>query len=54
MLPITVQHAIGVSTLPLHHRDPFARLLIAQAITEVIPLVTADEALGTYAVQRLW
>lgn len=54
VLPITVQHAIGVSTLPLHHRDPFDRLLIAQALAEGIPLVTADEALGAYAVQRLW
>jgi PIN domain nuclease of toxin-antitoxin system len=40
--------------MPLHHRDPFDRVLIAQAITEVIPLVSTDSAFDAYPVQRLW
>lgn len=54
VLPITVAHLLVVSTLPLHHRDPFDRLLIAQAIVEQIPIVSADPAFDAYPVQRLW
>ena len=54
ILPITVTPLIVVSTLPLHHRDPFDRLLIAQALVEQMPIVSADPAFDAYPVQRLW
>ena len=54
VLPITVAHLVEVSTLPLHHRDPFDRLLIAQAMVEQVPIVSADPAFDAYLVQRLW
>jgi PIN domain nuclease of toxin-antitoxin system len=41
-------------TLPLHHRDPFDRLLIAQTIAQGLTLVSADNAFGAYSVQQLW
>lgn len=54
MLGISVSHASQVAILPFHHRDPFDRLLVSQALTEEIPIVSADEALDTYGVARLW
>lgn len=48
-LPIIATTAAVVATLPLHHRDPFDRLLIAQAIVENIPLCTADRQLTRYS-----
>jgi PIN domain nuclease of toxin-antitoxin system len=54
LLPITVASLIVVSTLPLHHRDPFDRLLIAQAMVDQLPIVSADPAFDAYPVQRLW
>lgn len=54
MLPITARHADRVGELPLHHRDPFDRLLIAQAGTEGLVLVSADQDLGRYGVEILW
>ncbi len=53
-LPISVEHALAVAGLPRHHRDPFDRLLVAQAKTENIPLLSADAILKPYAVQVLW
>ncbi|MGA0199673.1 MAG: type II toxin-antitoxin system VapC family toxin, partial [Prochlorotrichaceae cyanobacterium] len=50
----TIAHFELVSKLPLHHRDPFDRLLIAQATTEGIPIVSIDKAFDAYDVQRLW
>lgn len=41
-------------TLPLHHRDPFDRILIAQAIARSLVLVSADRSFGSYLVQQLW
>jgi PIN domain nuclease of toxin-antitoxin system len=54
LLPITLEHTFEVARLPLHHRDPFDRLLIAQAIGEGIPIVSADEAFDAYPVERHW
>ena len=54
LLGITLQHAAVVAKLPFHHRDPFDRLLIAQAIVEQIPVITRDPAFDAYPVQRLW
>ena len=42
------EHAMALRSLPLHHRDPFDRLLIAQALTEGVPLVSSDDALRAY------
>lgn len=51
-LPVEHAHALRVSTLPMHHRDPFDRLIIAQAQTEGVPVLTADDAFDAYDVQR--
>lgn len=53
ILPITVAHASVIADLPFHHRDPFDRLLVAQALAESIPIVCADVALDTYGPKRL-
>ena len=50
-LPVEHAHALQVSGLPRHHRDPFDRLLIAQAQLESIPIVTVDPAFDAYDVQ---
>jgi len=47
-LPVTSQHAVNIDSLPPLHRDPFDRLLLAQALTEGITLVTADAQLARY------
>jgi PIN domain nuclease of toxin-antitoxin system len=54
LLDITPDHAAGVITLPFHHRDPFDRLLIAQAQVEQMPIVGDDPAFDAYLVRRLW
>src|SRR5437868_10887579 len=48
LLPITLEHVTEVETLPYHHRDPFDRLLIAQAILEKVPIVSIDAAIDPY------
>lgn len=48
-LPVSAKHGAAVCSLPLHHRDPFDRLLVAQAITEPARLLTVDAALGRYS-----
>ena len=50
-LPIEIPHVIRCGTLPFHHRDPFDRLLVAQALALDVPLVTADPQLATYDVE---
>ncbi|MDE0374895.1 MAG: type II toxin-antitoxin system VapC family toxin [bacterium] len=52
-LPVTFAHARQVARLPLHHRDPFDRMLIAQARSEEFTLVTRDRQLAQYAVRLL-
>jgi PIN domain nuclease of toxin-antitoxin system len=47
-LPVSTQHAAAVTRLPLHHGDPFDRLLLAQAFSEPLRFVTADGALAAY------
>lgn len=54
VLPIEPRHTELLTTLPLHHRDPFDRLLAAQALVENILLVSCDPILDAYGVQRLW
>jgi PIN domain nuclease of toxin-antitoxin system len=53
-LPVHVAHAVAVITLPDVHRDPFDRMLVAQAITEGLTIVSADPELARYAVPVLW
>jgi PIN domain nuclease of toxin-antitoxin system len=53
-VPITRSQVWAVRDLPFHHRDPFDRLLVAQARDLGIPIVTADEALSGYEVAALW
>jgi PIN domain nuclease of toxin-antitoxin system len=48
------EHIVKVSTLPFHHKDPFDRMLIAQSLTENIPIVSADAKFDLYGVRRLW
>lgn len=54
LLPVKVGHTSVVTTLPFHHRDPFDRLLIAQAAEEKMTLVSIDEVFDEYGVKRLW
>jgi PIN domain nuclease of toxin-antitoxin system len=54
LLPITARHADLVASLPLHHRDPFDRLLVAQATIESIALVSDDESLRRYNIEVVW
>lgn len=52
-LPVTIPHALAVLSLPRHHRDPFDRLLIAQALLEGFRLVSRDPAIAKYPVPHL-
>ena len=54
ILPVERFHLITLATLPLHHRDPFDRLLIAQSISEKMPIISADTAFDNYPVTRIW
>ena len=54
ILPIEPKHTVVLTTLPFHHRDPFDRLLIAQAMVEDIPIVSMDPAFDAYPIIRLW
>ena len=54
ILPVELAHLAIVSALPFYHRDPFDRLLIAQARAEQLPLVSVDAAFDAYAINRIW
>jgi PIN domain nuclease of toxin-antitoxin system len=54
VLPITAEYADVQTRLTFHHRDPFDRLLVAQAQVENVPLVSADPVFEQYGIQRLW
>ncbi len=53
-LPILLSHALHVSMLPVYHRDPFDRMLVAQSQLEDLPILTADPQITQYAVNVLW
>lgn len=53
-LPVSVAHAARVETLPWHHRDPFDRLLAAQALVERTKLITRDRVFKKYGVTVVW
>ncbi len=54
ILPIEYRHAAHVLSLPWHHRDPFDRLLVAQAVLEQLTLISHDACLDAYGVRRIW
>jgi PIN domain nuclease of toxin-antitoxin system len=54
ILPIEPPHTARVVTLPFHHKDPFDRLLIAQALVEDLTLVSNEALFDSYGVKRLW
>ncbi|MEH2424209.1 MAG: type II toxin-antitoxin system VapC family toxin [Nostoc sp.] len=54
LLPIIIDHITVVATLPLHHRDPFDRILITQSVVENIPLLSANKIFDAYPIERLW
>lgn len=53
-LPVGFSHAEAAGSLPAHHRDPFDRMLVAQAMIERLTLVTADRRMEPYAIDVLW
>jgi PIN domain nuclease of toxin-antitoxin system len=54
VIAVSVEHGISAGLLPGLHKDPFDRMLIAQALAENIPIVSNDRALEGYGVERLW
>lgn len=54
ILPVTVEYAEAQTTLPWHHREPFDRFLIAQAVVEAISIVSADSKFDAYGTFRVW
>lgn len=54
LLPIEPSHTSLLTTLPMHHKDPFDRLLVAQAGIENLSIISADTVLDAYGVQRAW
>ena len=54
VLPITLDHMAQLEGLPLHHRDPFDRILVAQSLTENWPVLSADSLLTPYEVNLIW
>lgn len=54
LLGISRDHALGVAALPWRHRDPFDRLLVAQALEDDLSVITSDAAFDAYGVRRLW
>jgi PIN domain nuclease of toxin-antitoxin system len=53
-MSIELPHVLQLNTLPDHHKDPFDRILIAQAQVENIPIVTLDKLILQYPVQTIW
>lgn len=54
ILPVTLAHAAAAGRLPLEHRDPFDRMLAAQALIDDLTLVSTDEKLDQFGIKRLW
>ena len=53
-LPLSLAHVLAAESLPLLHRDPFDRLLVAQAASEGVPILTIDPDIGRYSVKVVW
>jgi PIN domain nuclease of toxin-antitoxin system len=54
LLEISLDHVYHTQQLPLHHRDPFDRLLISQSIVESIPIISSDSIFDAYGIERVW
>jgi PIN domain nuclease of toxin-antitoxin system len=54
VLAVTAAHGIRAGLLPLHHKDPFDRMLVAQAQAENVPIISNDTVFDGYGVRRLW
>jgi PIN domain nuclease of toxin-antitoxin system len=54
ILPVTIDYAEKQITLPKHHKDPFDRLIVAQALVEGVQVVCADPAFDAYGITRIW
>jgi PIN domain nuclease of toxin-antitoxin system len=54
LLGISVTHAIRLTSLPFHHRDPFDRCLSDQETVEQLPILSADAAFDVYGIERIW
>lgn len=54
LFPIELDHLLRVEHLPGHHRDPFDRLLIAQCLSESLPLLSRDAVFDRYGIVRIW
>ena len=54
ILPLTLPYLDRVSSLPFHHKDPFDRLIIAQALVEQLSVATSDAKFDSYGVERIW
>lgn len=54
LMNVSLPHIYATQQLPLHHRDPFDRLLIAQSIVESIPVISSDAAFDAYGINRIW
>ncbi len=54
ILPVKIRHTAILSALPMHRKDPFDRMIVAQAIVEQVPIVSIDAALDAYGITRIW
>jgi PIN domain nuclease of toxin-antitoxin system len=54
VLPIRTSHVTALAALPMLHKDPFDRILIAQAVAEGLDIVTNDEPISEYAIRTIW
>jgi PIN domain nuclease of toxin-antitoxin system len=54
ILPIRASHVTALAALPMLHKDPFDRILIAQAVAEGLDLITKDEHISSYPVRAIW
>ncbi len=53
-LPVEMHHCLELTKLPFHHRDPFDRMLVAQAMVEDLRLLSCDPHLSAYEIERIW
>jgi PIN domain nuclease of toxin-antitoxin system len=54
LLNISLSHALRIEKLPFYHRDPFDRMIIAQSLTESLPVLSKDITFDTYGIKRVW
>jgi PIN domain nuclease of toxin-antitoxin system len=54
IMNIALKHVVHLENLPLHHRDPFDRLLVSQSVSEGMPIISSDATFDRYAVKRIW